>query len=440
MLLEYSLYAGCFFSVINIISFGFFYSYICSYYHIKNPNINYEKFMICTFFANIGFVFGNLMLQKSIAKIGLLRSQLLGGFLYLFNGVTISLGSSMIYAYASFTLVGFANQFTLLPILMQINRKMGKQANYYTTIILSFAGVGMMIWTSILRWIVNPDNIKLPVNLDGSPSYFPIEIARRIAIYFSINGLSAFIFSLLIYFNIEEAKNKSTHTPEELVQFESESNKMVFSFEFLIIMIIGVIRHAPLFYLNNNGKVIGLLIDNDDKLINNLFSFTMVFNVIGRLSAGLLWQKFGFFFCFALILCLDLVIDISMMTMPVIGVYSTMLVIHRFNIGQALVYNNLFVFSIYGTERAIHIFKYFDTNLIMSLAVVSFVNSVFGNSNFQYVNFVFIIGEITGLYLLARYLRDYRPLETLNLTRSLVTHKEEMIEQKNTDSQIHLTD
>lgn len=418
-------------NIINQVTFGFYFPYFCSYYMAFNSSISFSKMFWGIFPLNCGIFGGSILTEILLRKFQLRQLIMIGGLAYFISATSLSWGTSLWGWFAGMTFCGLANQLCMIPITIFVNSKSGEKANVNISIFMTATGIGTLLWGAFLALYVNPQNKRMVPSQVTSDLVYELSVARRIIHYSFLNGLAAFVTGCAAFVIIKDPppnERKKSTFHESLLDFSdtnslntksfisksfrSQANFIIHTRDFILIVAVTVIRNSPIFYFNNNGKIIGMLVKDNDKAINMVFTLTIFLNIAGRLLGGAIWNVLGFFRSYLIVYVINLIIDLGFFLGPrSFFIYTTLITLQRFNNGLIVVFNQIAVFSLFKPDRALYILKYYDVSFVMSVALTTLLNSIFGNTSYRSVSFLYSITDITGLIVLYLFLKNYRPFK-----------------------------
>lgn len=197
----------------------------------------------------------------------------------------------------------------------------------------------------------------------------------------------------------------ANQSPEEIAEIEYQRQKK--SITFWVLLFIGIARNAQPCFLLENFKVQAFCVINDDMFLTRTFSLTAFTGVIGNISASYIWDAIGMVNANYLAICINLVIDILLMTVaphsPVI--FMSIIFFARAYSSYDVQVNNMTMFSMFDSMVALKLSKIFDFNFFFAICIAVVFNFylVYGCS-YKMVYFCFFILEVVALLLIYKYL------------------------------------
>lgn len=205
--------------------------------------------------------------------------------------------------------------------------------------------------------------------------------------------------------NPEPMKKEGFVSAEE--QMDIEIKKEMKSLRFWSLCLVATIRGGAIGYFVNNFNYIAGFIVKNDALSSAAFSFTAITNVVGRLAGPMLWQKYDFLPTYTFIIASSLVINITIILFGLQSpmIYLALIFFARFVGGIGGAVHSITLFSLYGPDRAIHLFKIYDmVSLVALLYAVALNYLCTDNNSFTFIFTIFAMIEVVGLVVMHKIL------------------------------------
>lgn len=198
---------------------------------------------------------------------------------------------------------------------------------------------------------------------------------------------------------VEAQKQKELH--------EDIRQEMV-SKRFICLVIVVTVRNAASNYFINNFKYMGNFIVNNEGLTSKIFSFASIANVFGRLAGPWLYAKYDFIDTHLIVIGSSMAVNIMFFTLAtnISSVYLLLIFISRIIQGLSSAIHHITLFSLYGHEKAIYLYKIYDASLLFGL-VYGIILNYYCTAGNQYslIFFIFTMIEVGGIWVLLKILK-----------------------------------
>lgn len=382
-----------------------------------------------------------------------------------------------------FTYIGSASVFYMVAFILGLAESLLVGTMNFMTVVLypnnkslamgfclSGISVAILIWSSIMTMMVNPDNLKLEES-----GVFPLAVSANIPGFLYSFGLFTFVLGMIglvlignfnTNFGIEMVSELSKYSSmkfsvisaharheEKQEEIEEEKNSMsklkmpdielespmvaadrdrerdieseealamtemeflkayVFTSQFGLFFLMSLIRNSYYIYTQNNFKVITMLNINDDHFVSYIASVTFILNFGFRIAGGYFMDKYGISFTNQATFLSYFVISAIYILYPssrLLFVVAIALIRISSGVNEILINGSCYI--IYGKEPTVRILKYYMLMFVLSPVVCDIVEALFlksgGYSAVLFVLTVIVIGGMAVDYKLKLMLKD----------------------------------
>ena len=431
---------------------GFLSVMLYTYYHYKN-NFTLENINSFILYFYLGIYVSYFALPITLQKLNIsvslfiylaVNSLFILAFQYVGSLITFYL-IAFILGLAESLLVGTMNFVTV--VLYPDNKSLAMG------FCLSGISVAILIYSSIMTMMVNPENLKIddsgifPVSVsDNVPGFlFTFSILTFILgmvglilignfnahheeeIESELTKYSLMKFSVVSGYALNEEKieeveedkhsrsriksaeiemeapmlqldNQDAETSNVLYMNEMEFVKTyVFTYRFALFFIAALVRNSYYIYSQNNFKIITMLNINDDHFVSYIASITFIFNFAFRIAGGYFMDKVGISFTNQITFLSYYIISFIYILFPTSRfLFVIAISLIRISSGVNEILINGSCYSIYGKETAVRILKYYMLMFILSPLLCDIVESLFlrkdGYGNVLFALTIIVLG------------------------------------------------
>jgi len=299
--------------------------YVTSYYRIHsdsslNMATSSALFCLMAFGISLAFFFGlsfsskvgfrlSAMIETFLISMSIFVSSYMNNFwlFVLFYGIFFGILSGLLY---------------IIPIFLAC-QYFPTSKGIISGIITGAYGLATIFSSLLAQNLINPDN-EAPTVKEGSDKYFTANVAdnlpkfvRYLALYFFFLG---FLGSLLFFdppkkkseevhqsINTEEV-NQSMNEPFGQKKEENTLKKILKSMKIYHIFLMNLFSSGLGLLIASNFKNYGLLKINDDVFLTIVGSVGAVFNGVGRMIWGILYDKFSFRSVYLFLLSIQIIL------------------------------------------------------------------------------------------------------------------------------------
>ena len=203
-----------------------------------------------------------------------------------------------------------------------------------------------------------------------------------------------------------EKQIKDEAEADEIYQ---DVKQIMVSTQFISLMFVAITRTAASLYFTSNYKYMATFIVKNDRLSSFIYSLTAITEILGRCAGPILWEKLAFFNTYILIISSSIFCNALFMLLgnSVPFVYLLLSFIERFVTGLNQGVGNVTLFSLYGPDRAMYLYKIYDNVSFLSLFYGVLLNNLFvSDGHFGGVFAVFLIVEVAMIGVMYKNLRN----------------------------------
>ena len=200
-----------------------------------------------------------------------------------------------------------------------------------------------------------------------------------------------------------------------VIQQQQQFWKELFSFKFILLYVLAIIRNTEAMFAIENFKIQGISLVNNDVLLNTAYALSGVMALFVKSFAGILWERQGMINCYNIAFLISFFIDFTYVSIIKYYPYLFLLtgVISRMNWNLNSTMNFFTIFSSYPAEKALKLAMFFDSQIFLSTVLMIIINRfLVTGQNFEIAYSFFVICDIVGLILLFVFLR---PITTRNM-------------------------
>lgn len=191
-------------------------------------------------------------------------------------------------------------------------------------------------------------------------------------------------------------------------ELHEEIRREMVSLRFICLVIVVTMRNAATNYFINNFKYMGNFIVHNEGLTSKIFSFASITNVFGRFLGPWLYAKYDFIDSHIIIIGTSMLVNMSfsLFASSFSFVYLFLIFVSRIIQGLSSAIHHITLFSLYGHDKAIYLYKIYDASLLFGLVYGIVLNAVLTSDNqFSLIFFVFTLIEACGIWILLKVLK-----------------------------------
>lgn len=198
---------------------------------------------------------------------------------------------------------------------------------------------------------------------------------------------------------IEEEQDYEEESLEDRVIREEMWRDML-SFNFLLIVLLGIVRTSTSRFYLSYFKLLGLSYFDDDSLVNKIGSLSYLFYIVQGFAYPRTLELIGVRGCYLLIFVSFIAFHLLYALNPEnLAMYVTLTFVHRFLQGMIRMVGLSTMFVAYGEIKGFRMFKYMDAHCILALVLVSVAVALFPD-NYVAVLVFYALLNGGGIFLL----------------------------------------
>lgn len=176
---------------------------------------------------------------------------------------------------------------------------------------------------------------------------------------------------------VEEDSNYEEESLEDRVIREEMWRDML-SLNFLLIILLGIVRTSTSRFYLSYFKLLGLSYFDDDSLVNKIGSLSYLFYIVQGFTYPRTLELLGVRGCYLLIFVSFILFHLLYAVNPEsLTMYIALTFVHRFLQGMIRMVGLSTMFVAYGEIKGFRMFKYMDTHCILALVLVSVTVALF---------------------------------------------------------------
>ena len=210
---------------------------------------------------------------------------------------------------------------------------------------------------------------------------------------------------------LKDSKNENLiEGQEKPIDMETEIKKELYSFKFIMFIIIIFIKNSSSSLLMNNFKIFASSIIKNDGLASLIFSISTLADIIGRFAVSFCWKKFGFYNTHVYNFLWNIFFNIlfifsgyhTKLTFIIVAGFQSLSWAFGYLLGHTT------MFGLFKPRKAVGLSKVFDVYYILQ-SIYGIVMTYFfvGRDKYQECFLVFLVFEILFCCIFVKYYKDF---------------------------------
>ena len=291
-----------------------FYPYLASYTKLSNPDVTMKTFFTFYVFSYVGYGCGSQLTNLYLYLFNFKQAMIVNALISVIVNIGFVYCSSSLGIIICIMLMGSTLKVIITLTTLFFKENYNERANIETAKCSGGKMFGSVVFTILFSYIINPGNkgLKWAVEEEGVTNmYYSEEISSNISFALFLHGLWIIILYSIAYIVIPESteyrglnsqKNESEkdielieQNPENNINYEepfSYWNELT-SFKFIILFVLSILRLSENLFIIDNFKLQGVVLTDNDHLLNQVFAFSGILSVFSRMGAGWVLNKLG---------------------------------------------------------------------------------------------------------------------------------------------------